>query len=189
MFTSTFAVRPQRWALDPGALRPLIDSYIADLASRGYEADTIHHLEHSARHFCYWLNHSGIAVSQTDDHVIKRFAEHRCYCPGYRASEILSTAFAGMVRKFVGFLEESRIVQRAVPSTCDGSVQAYLDWLREHRGLSENTIAARRKLMNQLLPLLGPDCGSYDATGVRGVILSEFQRRSAVNMKSIVTVL
>ena len=94
-----------------------------------------------------------------------------------------------MVRKFVGFLEESRIVQRAVPSTCDGSVQAYLDWLREHRGLSENTIAARRKLMNQLLPLLGPDCGSYDATGVRGVILSEFQRRSAVNMKSIVTVL
>jgi len=47
MFTSTFAVRPQRWALDPGALRPLIDSYIADLASRGYEADTIHHLEHS----------------------------------------------------------------------------------------------------------------------------------------------
>ena len=38
MFTSTFAVGPQRWALDPGALRPLIDSYIADLASRGYEA-------------------------------------------------------------------------------------------------------------------------------------------------------
>ena len=104
MFTSTFAVGPQPWALDPGALRPLIDSYIADLASRGYEAATIHHLEHSARHFCFWLNHSGIAVSQTDDHVIKRFAEHRCNCPGYRASEILSTAFAGMVRKFVGFL-------------------------------------------------------------------------------------
>src|SRR5438034_6005409 len=80
MFTSTFAVGPQRWALDPGALRPLIDSYVADLASRGYEAATIHHLEHSARHFCYWLNHSSIAVSQTDDHVIKRFAEHRCHC-------------------------------------------------------------------------------------------------------------
>src|ERR1700736_5507510 len=71
-FTSTFAVGPQRWALDPGALRPFIDSYVADPASRGYEAATIHHLEHSARHFCYWLNHSGIAVSQTDDHVIKR---------------------------------------------------------------------------------------------------------------------
>ena len=88
MFTSTFAVWPQYWALDPGALRPLIDSYIADLASRGYEAGTIHHLEHSARHFCYWLNHSGFAVSQTDDHVIDRFAKHRCRCPGDRASAI-----------------------------------------------------------------------------------------------------
>ena len=65
MFTSTFAVGPRRWALDPGALRPLIDSYVAHLASRGYEAATIHHLEHSARHFCYWLNHSGIAVSDS----------------------------------------------------------------------------------------------------------------------------
>jgi len=46
MFTSTFAVGPQRWALDPGVLRPWIDSYVADLASRGYEAATIHHLEH-----------------------------------------------------------------------------------------------------------------------------------------------
>jgi integrase/recombinase XerD len=94
-----------------------------------------------------------------------------------------------MVRKFVGFLEESRIVQPAAPSTSDGSVHAYLDWLREHRGLSEHTIAARRKLMNQLLPLLGRDPGSYNAAGMRGVILSESQRRSAVNMKSIVTVL
>ena len=55
--------------------------------------------------------------------------------------------------------------------------------------LSEQTIAARRKLMKQILPLLGADPGSYDAAGVRGVILSESQRRSAVNMKSIVTVL
>ena len=81
------------------------------------------------------------------------------------------------------------MVQRAAPSTCDGSVQAYLDWLREHRGLSENTVTARRKVMKQLLRLLGPDPGSYDAAGVRGVILSESQRRSAVNMKNIVTVL
>src|SRR5271169_4782454 len=189
MFTSTFAVRPQRWALDPGALRPLIDSYVADLASRGYEAATIHHLEHSARHFCYWLNHSGIAVPETDDHVIKRFAEHRCNCPGYRASEILSAAFAGMVRKFVGFLEESQVIHRVASSTGDDHVQTYLEWLRQHQGLSELTIEGRRKLMNQLRPLLGPDPRVYDAAGVRSIILAESQRRSAVNMKNIVTAL
>ena len=189
MFTSTFAVWPRYWALDPGALRPLIDSYIADLASRGYEAGTIHHLEHSARHFCYWLNHSGFVVSQTDDNVIDRFAKHQCRCPGERASGNLSAAFVGMVRKFVRFLEESQVVHRSERPSGDGRIQAYFDWLRQHRGLSELTIEARRKLMKQILPLLGSDPGSYDAAGVRGVILSESQRRSAVNMKSIVTVL
>jgi len=189
MFNSTFAVGPRPWALDPGALRPLIESYIDHLASCGYKADTIHHLEHSARHFCYWLNQSEITISQTDDNLIKRFGEHRCHCPGNRGAEILRPAFVGMVRKFVGFLEQSQVVQRPAPTTGDSRIQAYLDWLREHRGLADNTIEARRKLMNQLLPLLGPDPFVYDAAGVRSVILAESQRRSAVNMKDVVTVL
>jgi site-specific recombinase XerD len=189
MSTSTLAVAQQRWAISPGSLQPLVQSYIDHLVSRGYRAATIHHLGRSARHFCYWLNQSEIAVSQTDDNVINRFAEHRCQCPGYRASEILSTAFIGMVRKFVGFLEESRVVHRAARETCDGRIQAYLDWLKDHRGLSELTIGVRRKQMKQLLPLLGPDARLYNAAGVRGVILSESQRRTAVNMKSIVTLL
>ena len=36
MSTSTFAVAQQRWALDPGALRPLFESYFDHLVSRGY---------------------------------------------------------------------------------------------------------------------------------------------------------
>lgn len=190
MSTSTFAEAQQRWAIQPGVLQPLVRSYIDHLVSRGYREGTIHHLGHSARHFCYWLNQSDIAVARIDDSVIDRFAEHRCQCPGYRASEILSTAFIGMVRKFVSFLEQSQVVHRPACTTGgDGRIQAYLDWLREHRGLSENTIEGRRKLMSQIVPLLGSDPRVYDAAGVRGVILSESQRRSAVNMKSIVTVL
>jgi integrase/recombinase XerD len=189
MSTSTFAVVQQRWALSPGALQPLVQSYIDHLVSRGYQAGTIHHLGHSARHFCYWLNQSDVGVAHIDDGVIDRFAGHRCGCPGYRASDSLSTAFVGMVRKFVSFLEESQAVHRAARPTGDGRIQAYLDWLKEHRGLSEHTIDGRRKLMNQLLPLLGPDPRVYDAAGVRSIILSESQRRSAANTKNIVTLL
>jgi len=189
MSTSTFAEAQQHWAINPGALQPLVQSYLDHLVSRGYQAGTIHHLGHSARHFCYWLNQSDIAVANIDDGVIDRFARHQCRCPGERASDTLSTAFVGMVRKFVSFLEQSQVVHRITPPTGDGRIQAYLDWLREHRGLSELTIGGRRKLMNQLLPLLGPDPHVYNAAGVRSIILSESQRRSAVNMKSIVTAL
>lgn len=189
MSTSTFAVAQKRWALNPGALQPLVQSYIDHLVSCGYQEATIHHLGHSARHFCYWLNQSDVAIAHVHDGIIDRFAGHRCRCPGYRASDTLSTAFVGMVRKFVSFLAESQVVHRVAPPTGDGRIQAYLDWLRQHRGLSELTIEGRRKLMNQLLPLLGPDPGAYDAAGVRSIILSESQRRSAVNTKSIVTAL
>jgi site-specific recombinase XerD len=101
----------------------------------------------------------------------------------------MSAPLVGCVRKFVSFLEQSRVVQFPARATCDGRVQAYLDWLRQHRGLAENTIDGRRKFMNQLLPLLGPDPRTYDAARVRNVIVTESQHRSAVNMKDIVTVL
>lgn len=188
MPTSTFALA-QRWALDPGALQPLVRSYVDHLVSRRYQTATIHRLGHSARHFCYWLNQSDVSVAHVDDSVIDQFARHQCRCPGERASDTLSTAFVGMVRKFVRFLEESRVVHRTVPPAGEGRIQTYLDWLRQHRGLSELTIEARRKLMNQLLPLLGPDPRQYDAAGIRSIILSESRRRSPVNTKSIVTVL
>lgn len=170
-------------------LQPLLQSYIDHLAARGYRAATIQNLQIRARHFCYWLNQSDIAVADINDNVINRFAQHRCQCPGDRASDILSTAYIGGVRQFVSVLEQSQVVHLPARTTGDGRIQAYLDWLRQHRGLSEITIEGRRKLMNQILPLLGPDPRVYDAAGVRSIILSEFRHRSAVNTKSIVTAL
>jgi site-specific recombinase XerD len=187
MSTSTLSVPRQRWAIDPGALQPLVQSYTDHLVARGYRTATIHCLEKRARHFCYWLNRSDIAVTHIDDGVLNRFAAHRCQCPGGRASDILSTAYVGSVRQFVEFLGQSQVVHLPARITGDPRIQAYLDWLRQHLGLSEYTIEARRKLMNQLVPLLGPDPCMYDAAGVRSVIVAESQRRSAVNMKSIVT--
>jgi len=92
------------WVLDPGALQPLAESYGDHLVSRGYQTGTIHRLGQSARHFCFWLNQSDVGVAHINDVVINRFAGHRCRCPGYRLSDSLSTAFVGMIRKFVSRL-------------------------------------------------------------------------------------
>jgi site-specific recombinase XerD len=189
--TSTFAVAQpkRRWYLDPGALRPLYQSYMDHLVFQGYREATLFHLSHSARHFCYWLNQSDIAVARVDETVIKQFATHRCKCPGDRASETMSAPLVGCVRKFVGFLEKSGVVHLPMRTTGDGRLQPYLDWLRQHRGLSEVTIDGCRKHMTHLLPLLGSDPRTYDAARVRSVILAETRRRTSVDMKGIVTVL
>jgi integrase/recombinase XerD len=189
MSTSTLAMARQRRAINPGALQPLVQSYIDHLVVLGYRAATIDTLEGRVRHFCYWLNQSDVSVAHIDERVIDRFARHSCCCRGSRASDILGKAFISMVRQFVSFLERSHVVQFSARTPDGGGHQGYLNWLRQHRGLSERTIDARRKLMNQLVPLLGPDPRAYDAARIRTVIVAESQRRSAVNMKSIVTAL
>ena len=190
MSTSTsVVVRPKRWVLDPGALRPLCESYFKHLESQGYPERTLGYFGHIARHFCYWLNQANIAVAEVNDDVIKKFAAHRCKCPGYRASQIISAPSIAGARKFVRFLEQAQVIHLPAPPPDDDHLHIYLDWLRQHRGVSEGTIPGYRHVMKQLLPLLGPDPRKYDAARVRGVIIAESQRRSSVDVKHYVTAL
>jgi integrase/recombinase XerD len=190
MSTSTFAVlQPKRRALDPGALRPSVESYLNHLVSQGYRESTLGHLGYIAKHFCYWLNHANIAVAEVNDGVVREFAAHRCKCPGNRASQTISAASVSGARKFISFLERAQVIDRPAPPLSDDRLHAYADWLRQHRGSSETTISEYRDVMNQLLPRLGPDPRKYDAALVRGVIMAESQRRSSVHMKRYVTTL
>ena len=190
MSTSTFSVvQPKRRALDPGALRPLLDSYFEHLVSQGYRESTLGHFGCIVRHFCYWLNRANIAVAEVDDGVVKKFAAHRCECPGNRPSQTLSAPSISGARKFIAFLEQTQVINRPAAPLGDDRLQAYMEWLRQHRGSSETTISEYRDIMNQLLPRLGPDPRKYDAALVRGVIIAEFQRRSSADMKRHVTAL
>ena len=190
MSTSTFAVvQPKRRALDPGALRPLVDSYFDHLVSQGYREGTLGHFGYIVRHFCYWLNRANIAIAEVNDGVVKRFAAHRCNCPGNRPSQTISAASISGARKFIAFLEQTRGIHRPAPPLGDDRLHAYVEWLRQHRGSSETTISEYRDVINQLLPRLGPDPRKYDAALVRGVIIAESQRRSSVHMKRYVTTL
>ena len=190
MSTSTFAVvQPKRRTLDPGALRPLVESYCAHLVSQGYRESTLGHLGYIVRHFCYWLNQANIAVAEVNDGVLKEFAAHRCKCPGNRASQTISAPSIAGAQEFIGFLERAQVIHRPAPPLGDDRLHADVDWLRQHRGSSEMTISGYRDVMNQLLPRLGPDARKYDAALVRGVIIAESRRRSSADMKRYVTTL
>lgn len=72
------------WFLDPGPLSSWIDQFAADLAAQRYTPLTIEGYTASARHFAAWLGSAGIAIDDIGDDVVRRFAEHRCRCPGGR---------------------------------------------------------------------------------------------------------
>ena len=176
----------------PSSMRPLVQSYVEYLTSQGYRPLTIRDMEAGARHLCHWLDHSGIAISQVDDDVIGRFARHSCHCPGNRRSATVSKFYVACVRKFVNHLAQTGVIHR--PERTRGDVlyvriAAYVDWIRQHRGLSENTIRQHRNLLGNLLPLLGSEPRMYDASLLRRIFVAESRRYSTSHMKNVAAVL
>ncbi|ULJ74381.1 hypothetical protein [Rhizobium gallicum] len=83
-----------RWFLDPGPLSSLIEQFAADLAVHRYTPLTIEGYTASARHFAAWLGSAGISNDVIDDDVVRRFAEHRCRCPGGRQGLRISPKYS-----------------------------------------------------------------------------------------------
>lgn len=180
--------RPGRpLSMDAGELTGPIAVYAAHLTGLGYAALTIKGCTDSARHLGAWLALSGIAVSALDEHVLERFARHRCRCGGNRVSDRLSAKYVNRARRFARFLGRLGLVTVIAPEApvVDPSVARFGEWLRRHRGLSERTIARHVRMVSRLLPALGADPPAYDAARVRAVILSESARCSAAYVKTM----
>jgi integrase/recombinase XerD len=96
------------------------------------------------------------------------------------------------VRRFVAFLAHEGVITpppSAPTPPVNDRVVVFQTWLREHRGLSERTIDRNGRMMMRLLPALGDDPASYDASLVRRVILEEVRRSSVPYVKTMTTAL
>src|SRR5215207_7461179 len=96
--------------MDAGPLQPLIDAFVAELRARRHTSLTISGYEHSARHFADWLCRSNIELSRVDEAVVRRFARHRCRCPGTRRQDHVSVKYVRRVRRFIRFLVNRQLL-------------------------------------------------------------------------------
>lgn len=174
--------------MDPGVLRPFVEEFTIRLLNLGHTRLTVSGYEASARHFGQWLQNANISIDEIDDRVVRRFARHRCHCPGVRRAARLSTKYVNRARRFVDFLTECGFVtplKQVVECAHDDQVLAFQVWLRRHRGISDRTIRRHGLMVMRLLPALGPDPRHYDAGLVRQVILDEGKRSSPAYLKTM----
>jgi site-specific recombinase XerD len=174
--------------MDPGVLRPFVDKFTIRLWNLGHTRLTVSGYEASARHFGQWLQNANISIYEIDDGVVRRFARHRCHCPGVRRAARLSTKYVNRARRFVHFLAECGLVtplKQVVECAHDDQVLAFQVWLRRHRGISDRTIRRHGLMVTRLLPALGPDPMHYDAGLVRQVILDEGKQISPAYLKTM----
>ncbi|NKL66982.1 tyrosine-type recombinase/integrase [Rhizobium leguminosarum] len=176
--------------MDAGKLRPFVEAFTSQLLNLGHTRLTVSGYEASVRHFGQWLQSTKIAITEIDDDVVRRFAQHRCRCPGSRQTDLLSAKYVNRVRRFVGFLVEYGAVTpptHELPGVDHHEVQiaAFQTWLRRHRGISERTVHRHGRMVTRLLAGLGRDPKLYDARLVRQVVLDEAQRSSRANLKTM----
>jgi integrase/recombinase XerD len=178
--------------MNAGPLQPLVDGFVAELQARRHTSLTVSGYDDSARHFADWLCRRNIELDRIDEDVIRRFAGHRCRCPGSRRQDHVSAKYVRRVRRFIRFLADRQVLV-APPSPAltkvDARIAAYQDWLRHHRGISERTVDRHGRMIARLLPALGADPELYDAVLIRRVVIDEAKRSSRPHVKTMTTAL
>ena len=158
----------------------LLERFSQALLAQGYLPSTVWGYQGKCRHFIVWLYLNRIPISTTDENVCQRFFEHDCLCarpiffrkPGnFNASG----GGPGRIRKFIDFLAGEGVVQgNAGSPRCAGPgehLSSFLDWLRRHRGISEQTVRNYSRQISTLLQDIGDDPAQYDAATVRDALL------------------
>ena len=168
----------------------LVEALAATLVAQGYREATVRGVRSACRHLVVWLYRSELALGEIEDRVLQRFLDHRCDCvhPGFFGRSGRSGAFAGSRRtqaelaRFASFLIDRDVVadcRGPLPNASGGiHTDAFLRWLRQHRGVRDTTLKAYRQSLQALLPLLGDAPGAYDAASIRAVILGRAQSGS-----------
>ena len=192
----SFAVRFLRHLLETGraevppeikAGRHLAMRYRDFLEERGYARSVIGLSGNLCRHFIVWLYLSDIPLADADERVRRRFLAHDCACahPGFLdrpTGFVGSTGSGSMLRHFAAFLVDRNVVPapKAPQSHTERweHLDAFLHWLRRHRGLRDTTIERYERHIRTLLPALGDDPGTYDAARVRNTILGRLETAS-----------
>jgi site-specific recombinase XerD len=178
-----------RWFLDPGPLSLWVDQFGADLAAQRYTPLSIGNYTDAARHFAAWVNSVGIRVDLIDDDTVRRFAEHRCRCPGARRGHRISSKYSRRAGRFVVFLQQAGVARPSLEIAPCPLLDDYQNWLRVHRGLSELTIARHLRNLHKLLPDLGMVTADYDAAQIRNVVREWRERSGPADLRTITSTL
>jgi site-specific recombinase XerD len=96
------------------------------------------------------------------------------------------------VRRFVEYLKSVGIgprVAAARAKTGPASLIGFRNWMTRHRGVTSRTIERYENLVGKMLPALGDDPSSYDASLIRRVLLETIRGRSRAYAKGFVTAL
>ncbi len=176
-----------------GCVQPFIQGFVAELMAAGYSLLSTRDYVRSATHLGRWMDSQGIGVDKLVDATVDEFSRHQCECHGTcRRGRRPSRRYAARVWRFVDHLRCLGVVPAAVPSVTPAVpplLVGFHEWMVRHRGVKERTIDRYTRIVARMLPALGNNPASYDASLVRRVFLEEVRDLTRVYAKTFVSAL
>ena len=173
--------------------RSLLHEFLADCKGLGFSASVRRKLASHTNHFLLWLHRTRVSISLVTPGVVNDFLNHDCICPRYfiRPREPQKrTIYALLIRKFVSFLVERGITDKAHFTQADPpkrELDDFSGWLKNYRGASESTVEKYCHLLSPILAIMGTDAALYDAALVRQTLLQHFSTVSSATAGNAVT--
>jgi integrase/recombinase XerD len=174
---SHFFERPARIReIRSGPCGTLIESFADYLFQNGYAEISARRHIRSAEHIVRWASRNNLSASELNDRALKHFGDHlkRCRCGRYCRSnrvEILAGA-----RLFLSHSQGRDIPAIRLHSPTDSTpvlLQSFCQWMREHRGTSEQTLYNYGLPIRELIRCLGEDPSKFDAQRLRKFVLNQ----------------
>ena len=165
-----------------------LDDFAQWLQSFGYKQRPAQLTLRAAAHFGHWVAEHAVPIEHIDDELIGTFARHLPTCACSHGFQGRGNYHAAGARRFLAHLRTTGTVP---PPAVEAVLMAALtkqfrNWMHQHRGVTEGTLANYLPLVEEFLATLGEDTSAYDARQVRDFILAVSSRHGEARTRSTV---
>jgi len=158
------------------------------LHSAGYRRRPAQLALRAAAHLGHWVSARAIPTGRLDEQL-DAFVRHLPACACSHDFQGRDDYHAAGAQRFVEYLQTTGVVLRACaePEPVPTLIMGFCDWMREHRGVAESTLANYAPLVAEFVAALGENTSTYDASAVRAFIFARANQHGRGRAKSIVT--
>ena len=168
----------------------VVESFVQLLEAQGYADQVVVNYRTCCRHFIVWLYLNDINLADVSNELVDQFMSHHCTYVQPQFSAV-ATRFSGgrhsryRLRSFIGYLIDTGIVApRPMPAPIESGqhLPQFQIWLRQSRGIKEQTIRTYCNGVEKYIVHLGDDPEQYTAATIQKAV----QRRLEVESRDLV---
>jgi integrase/recombinase XerD len=170
---------------------PYLNGFAAALIEAGYKKTTMQDHLRAAVHLCNWQRHRERPLIEVSDTSLAEFRQHlqSCRCKEGRHASAREIRGATL---FLRHLQETAVIaspDRVVAGEDSRLFVGFCEWMRDHRGATNSTLAAYGRIVIDAIQSLGDNPQQYVVAALRTFALDRANRHGISKAKLVMTVL